>query len=305
MSFVRLSYFLRLTRPFFLLGGILLYLLGVAAALVDGTPFHLAYFLLGQLLVTSIQLMVHYANEYFDQDVDRAITDRTWFSGGSGVLASGALPPVTALRAAQVCLGIALFVLLAVLAVNRSPALAALLALALLAGWFYSAPPLRLVSRGWGEVTASLVVALFVPLAGFLLQTGGNALPFSLLKLCLPLVLIHMSMLLAFEFPDQEADAAFAKRTLTVRLGPLPAAWLHHTLLLAAFGLIAFFTISSDLAQGGGLAFLALPLAIWQVFRLHWQRCHPTASYRWFAAGAVMLFALAAFLVLIGLLFSS
>ena len=45
---------------------------------------------LGQLLVTSIQLMTHYANEYYDYDVDAAVGPaRTPFSGGSGVLVGG------------------------------------------------------------------------------------------------------------------------------------------------------------------------------------------------------------------------
>jgi len=280
----------------------MLYILGVAAALVGGTPFHLAYFLLGQVLVTVVQLMVHYANEYFDQDVDKAATDRTWFSGGSGVLASGALPPVTALRAAQVCLGTALIILLLILGLDRSPGLAALLVLALLAGWFYSAPPLSLVNRGLGEAAASLIVALSVPLTGFLLQTGGSSVPAVLLKLCLPLVLIHMSMLVAFEFPDREADAAFGKRTLTVRLGLRRAAWLHHGLLGLAFGLLGVYAASGGLGRGEYLVFLALLLALWQAFRLRWQLRHPEASYRWFTAGAVGLFALTTLLSLVGII---
>ncbi len=63
MSAIQRRAFLVLTRPFFLLGGVLLYLLGVTFALAGGIPFQLGYFVLGQLLVTSVQLMVHYANE--------------------------------------------------------------------------------------------------------------------------------------------------------------------------------------------------------------------------------------------------
>lgn len=302
MSLVQVGAFLRLTRPFFLTGGALLYVLGAAAAFVSGTPFHLAYFLLGQLLVTAVQLMVHYANEYFDLEVDRAASKRTWFSGGSGVLARGALPPVTALRAAQVCLGAALFVLILILVLDRSPAVGALAGLGMLAGWFYSAPPVRLVSRGLGEAAASLVVALSVPLTGFLLQTGGNVLPASLLWLCVPLSLLHMSMLVAFEFPDLESDAAFDKRTLAVRLGPQRAAGLHHGLLALAFGLFVAFIFSGSLRLSAALVFPALPLALWQSLRLHWQLRHPQATYHWFTMGAVSLFAFSAFLTLIGLL---
>ncbi len=276
-----------------------MYLLGVAVALTAGKPFQIGYFLLGQLLVTSVQLMVHYVNEYFDQDVDRAVTDRTWFSGGSGVLANGALPPITALRAAQVCLALSLVILFVILALDRSPVLAVLLVLVLLGGWFYSAPPIRLVGRGWGEATASLALALSVPLTGFLLQTGGSNVPLSFITLCLPLVLFLMSVTLAIEFPDREADAAYGKRTLTVRLGLRRAAWLYYGLLGLAFAICSAIAVFGSPNGGKTLVFLALPLAIWQVLRLRWQLHHPRASLRWFTFGAVGLFALAAFLAFV------
>ncbi len=301
MSAARLSAFFHMTRPFFLLGGVLQYILGVTFALAAGTPFHLGYFLLGQVLVTSVQLMVHYANEYYDQDVDAAVTDRTWFSGGSGMLASGALSGSTALRAAQVCLALALATLAAVLVLDGSPVLAVLLIMTLMAGWFYSAPPLRLVSRGWGEATASLVLAFFVPLTGYLLQTGGSAIPLSFLRLCLPLVLLLMSVTLAIEFPDREADAAFGKRTLTVRLGLRRAGRLYLGLVGLAFGIYSAYAVFGIKNPGDGMEFLALPLACWQAYRLQWQLRQPAASYRWFAAGAVALFSLAAFFTLVGL----
>ncbi len=303
MSAIQLRAFLVLTRPFFLLGGVLLYLLGVTFALAGGIPFHPSYFVLGQLLVTSVQLMVHYANEYYDQDVDGAVTDRTWFSGGSGMLASGALSGSLALRAAWVCLALALVILTAALVLDGSPVLAALLVLTLLASWFYSAPPLRLVSRGWGEATASLVLALSVPLTGYLLQTGGSTIPLSLLTLCLPLVLLLMSVTLAIEFPDREADAAFGKRTLTVRLGLRQVGWLYLGLIGLAFGLYGAYTLFGVKNLGEGWVFLALPLACWQAYRLHWQLRHPAASYRWFEVGAVALFSLTAFFTLAALLF--
>ena len=82
---------------------------------------------------------------------------------------------------------------------------------------------------------------------------------------------IRMSMLVAFEFPDRETDAAFGKRTLTVRLGAWRAAWLHHGLLILAFGLFAAFLFSGSLSRGIYLVFLALPLAAWQAVRLLWQ----------------------------------
>ena len=169
MSVREVKAFIRLTRPFFLLGGVLLYLLGVVSALHEGVQFNLGHFLVGQALVTSIQLMVHYANEYYDRDVDAAgENNRTWFSGGSGVLAGRTLGPGVALAGRTLGPGVALAagrvygaasLGLLVAAALQAPLAGALGGLALLAGWSYSAPPLRLMGRGWGELSASLIVA--------------------------------------------------------------------------------------------------------------------------------------------------
>jgi 1,4-dihydroxy-2-naphthoate octaprenyltransferase len=251
-----------LTRPFFLLGGVLFYLLGVVMALADGARFSLGHFLLGQALVTSIQLMVQYSNEYYDREVDAAGKNRTWFSGGSGALGAGTVNPGVALAAALAC-GAASLALLAV-AASQAPWAGVLGGLALLAGWAYSAPPLRLMGRGWGEASASLIVVFLTPLTGLVLQAGNKPLPPVFFAACLPLVLIHMAMLVTFELPDQENDLAFGKRNLVVRLGPERAAWLHNGLLVLAFGLYAGVVLSGLGGKAGRFVLFALPLAVWQ-----------------------------------------
>jgi 1,4-dihydroxy-2-naphthoate polyprenyltransferase len=303
MKITKIGAFIRLTRPFFLLGGVLLYLLGVTITLSAGGKFNPGHFLMGQIMVTSIQLMVQYANEYFDRDVDLAGTkNRTWFSGGSGVLPSGLLEPVIALRAAQVSAGISA-ILLAIISI-QTPVMSIIGLLVLFAAWSYSAPPLRLVSRGWGEFTASMILAIFVPLTGLVLQTGLNFFPPIFLQVCLPLVPIHMSMMIAFEFPDLETDAAFGKQTLTVRLGLRRAAWLHNGLIGGAFLFYGMLPLRGVLGISGRYILLALPLAIWQMIRIGWHLNHKEAEYHWLTTGAVSLFGLTVILLLLGFWFS-
>jgi 1,4-dihydroxy-2-naphthoate polyprenyltransferase len=269
MSFKKVMAFIKLTRPFFLLGGVLLYLLGVVIALNEGVGFNLGHFLAGQALVTSIQLMVQYSNEYYDREVDAAAGEnRTWFSGGSGALASGAVGPGVALAAARVC-GAASLVLLVVAAI-QAPLAGMLGGLAILAGWAYSAPPLKLMRRGWGELNASLIVAFLTPLTGLLLQAGIKPLPLVFFAASLPLVLIHMAMLVAFEFPDRENDLSFGKRTLVVQLGPRRAVWLHNGLLGLAFGLYAGFVLAGLAGTAGRYVLFVLPLAAWQAIWIGW-----------------------------------
>ncbi|TLM99576.1 hypothetical protein FDZ74_17810, partial [bacterium] len=204
----------------FLLGGFLLYALGAAAAARAGFAIHWPAYLLGQLVVTSIQLSAHYANEYYDREVDRlAAQNRTWFSGGSGILPTGVISPAAVRTAAFLCAELAVGG--GVLAGIHSPWMFAIVALSLPGSWFYSAPPLTLMSSGWGELTTSLIVVVGVPLAGYVMQAGPP--PAQFWPVCLPLLLLHGAMLMAFEIPDFDVDRSLGKRTLTVRLG-LPRA---------------------------------------------------------------------------------
>ncbi|MES1166090.1 MAG: prenyltransferase, partial [Verrucomicrobiota bacterium] len=85
--------FIRLGRPHFLLGGGLLFGLGAAIAVAGGAVFDVRLHCLGQAGITCVQLMTHYANDYFDLAADRANATPTRFSGGSRVLPSGVLSP--------------------------------------------------------------------------------------------------------------------------------------------------------------------------------------------------------------------
>lgn len=286
--------FLKLTRPIFLMGGFMLYALGVAAAVYEGANFDLGRYLTGQILVTCIQLMTHYANEYYDQPGDNLNTrNRTWFSGGSGVLAEGTFPPEMALTAARLFAGLGLVML--VVAATQVPVILVLGLISFFGAWFYSAPPIALVSTGWGELSASLVVAFLVPLVAYTMQTGGTISP-TILLISIPLVLVHLAMLIAFQIPDWNADQAVGKRTLAVRLGPASVSHLHNLALLAGFIVTLALVLSHS--PGAQFSLLALPLAVWQAFRIR-RYLPPTSEsspgpipYIWLTLPAVGLFAL-------------
>lgn len=289
--------FMRLTRPLFLLGGIILYALGAAAAWQNGFAIYPATYLLGQALVTAVQLMTHYANEYYDQETDRLNTaGRTWFSGGSGVLVEGSLPPQVAYRASLWMAATAL-VLLLPLGIH-SPVVFGLGLLSMLLAWFYSAPPLALARTGWGELSASLVVAFLVPFVSYAQQTGGRV-DTSLLLACLPLVLVHWAMLVAFQIPDIAADMQAGKRTLSVRLGMRRALHLHNVLLVLA-GLAGAWMLMAG-SPALRFSWAALPLAVWQsVAAFAYLRPVPPRNL-WLTMRALGLFALCAFLWLVGI----
>jgi 1,4-dihydroxy-2-naphthoate octaprenyltransferase len=214
--------FLRLSRPKFLVGGFAAFALGAAVAAYEGTPISPALYAAGQTMVTAFHLMTHYANDYFDRSSDRHGRS-TAFSGGSGVLVSGALAPGMALAAALACAGIGALAA-AGFACAGQPVVAGIgVAIGVLA-WSYSAPPLRLAARGWGEVDTALVVAILVPLAGYSVCT--NAVDGLAIAATLAPALAMFAMMIAVEWPDQAADAAGGKRNLVVRFGSAAAARL-------------------------------------------------------------------------------
>ena len=217
MSFRQaLASLVRLGRPLFLVGGFIFFGLGTAIACYEGYDLGAHLWLWGQAAVTATQLMTHFANDYFDLDADRANRTPTYWSGGSRVLVETALAPRWALYMALVLLAVALAATAQASRSAGAPAIAVLL-VAVILSWFYSAPPLRLHSRGVGELTVALVVPVLTTLAGYTLQTGriGRA-P---LLAALPLAFFQFAMLLAIEFPDAEGDALAGKRCLC----PAPA----------------------------------------------------------------------------------
>ncbi len=261
--------FLRLSRPWYLLGGVLFYLLGVGMARYLGTELEWGVVLHGQLWVSAMQLCVHYLNEYFDHAQDAGHASRTPFSGGSGALGQGKdqLRPQVALVAAGTTLAL---LAAATNGLARAGALTApaliIMALIFFGSFFYSVPPLRLAVSGYGELTASIVLAALVPALGFVLQSGAMH---RLLALStFPLVALTLASMLSLEFSDYAQDVRTQKRTLFVRIGWEQGLRLHHAMVMAGYALMAG-ALAAGLPAAIALPpLVSLPLAALQVWQL-------------------------------------
>ncbi len=263
----RLLAFARLGRPKFLVGGLVFYGLGAALAAVDGAVIDWRGYAWGQALVSSTQLMTHYSNDYFDLEADRANSTPTHWSGGSRVLLSGEIAPRVALSAAAVLAACAVILTLRLTLRAGTGGCFLIIAPSLIAlSWAYSAPPLRLLSRGFGELTTALVVTLLTPLLGFCLQLGElRLLP---LLSCLPLCGLQFAMLLTIELPDAAGDAALGKRTLVVRCGAEWGARACVVIVAASFAALPILVLCGLPWPIAVLAAFAAPLAAWQCARL-------------------------------------
>lgn len=138
----------------------------------------------------------------------------------------------------------------------------------LLVGWAYSAPPLKLQSRGVGEL--GIVTGwLLVTLGSDFVQRGH--LSFQPVAAGLGFALLVANVLFINQFPDVKADARTGKRTVVVRLGPARAQWGYLAIALSAYLWVLV------LSWRGSLPVLALvslgpavlSLAAWRQLRCH------------------------------------
>jgi 1,4-dihydroxy-2-naphthoate octaprenyltransferase len=222
------------TRPAFLGVTLVGCLLGLAAAFADGVALDA----LSAFLTLAFALVAHAGinvlNDYYDalNGSDAANAERRFpYTGGSRFIQNGVL----SLRATGVfgCSLLAAVVPAGLwLAHQSAPGLLGIGLAGLAIGWAYSAPPLKLMSRGLGEAAVACGWLIVVLGADFVQRGAFSATP---LAAGLSYALHVANLLFINQFPDVKADAAAGKRNLVVRLGPHRARWLYPVILGGAF----------------------------------------------------------------------
>ena len=296
MTRKNLILFIKLSRLHFLLGAVLLYALGAGIAHYLGAEINWGVYLLGQVWVSLIQLSTHYLNEYFDATADKENSHRTLFSGGSGAIGEGKLSREVPLRAAIVCLALAAyFTLLLLRTAQPGVTLIFLLSLIFLGAFFYSTPPVRLATSGYGELTTAILVSNLVPGLAFLLQEGGFH---RLLAMAtFPLTFLHLAMMLAFEIPDYAADLKHRKLTLMVRIGWERGMVLHNIFILSAYLVLGLGVLLGLPLPIAWPAFLTLPVSLVQIWILNRIVDGAKPPYKTLTLLAVAIFGVTAYLL--------
>jgi 1,4-dihydroxy-2-naphthoate octaprenyltransferase len=229
---------LRMTRPAFLTVTAVACLLGLSTAAACSGGLNLPRAVATVLLALVAHAGANVLNDYCDarNGADAANRDGLFpFTGGSRLIQNGAVSVADTGRWAAFLL-LALVPLGLWLAALSGPGLLALGAVGLFLAWAYSAPPLVLMSRGLGEAAVALAWWLMVIGADYT-QRGHFSVITAATAVSLALLLANI--LLINGFPDAASDAAVGKRTLVVRLGPVPAAGLYLGLVLLAHGWLA------------------------------------------------------------------
>ncbi len=222
---------LRIIRIHIVIGGFLAFSLGALLAIVAGGSFNLIFFALSYVVVFLGDLSSHYSNDYFDVEVDKYIEQKKFFSG-SNILVDN--PDIRSLsRLISVALLISSNALAAILVILGAPIEFLIIILgASLVGWFYSAPPLRLISRGFGEFAVACVTGFVIPGLGYLAIRGHFDPLF--FYFTLPFIMYGLMLSLSLQVPDIKVDSKANKRNLAVRLGERWSFFLIFAIALCA-----------------------------------------------------------------------
>lgn len=225
--------YLLATRPAFLTITVAGIALGLAAAPAFNGLFAATTLILALLTHAGVNVL----NDYYDEcnGTDRRNTERLYpFTGGSRFIQNGVLS-----AAQMLAWGLILFALVVagglwLMRVSNSQLFWVGLA-GLVIGWAYSAPPLKLNSRGLGELCV---------FAGFMLIVLGTALVqgatihSALLWIGAPYALLVTNVLYMNQFPDRSADLASGKRHWVARLPAAQAAYGYPLIAGLAAGTV-------------------------------------------------------------------
>ena len=246
--------YLLATRPAFLTIALAGCLLGFATALDAAFSWPLA--LLTVLLAVATQAGVNVFNDYYDHlnGTDAVNVDRLFpFTGGSRFIQNGVMSP-------RQMLGWALALFAGVIAgglwliETRGAGLFWIGLAGLAIGWAYSAPPLKLNSRGLGEICVAAGFLLIVAGADFVQRGVLSAKPW---LLGLPYALLVTNILYINQFPDRAADIQAGKRHWVARLEPAVAARGYWLILGLAAALLAGLVLEDALPAQALLSLLA------------------------------------------------
>lgn len=272
----------RMTRPAFLLLTVVACVLGTATASACGCGLDWSLALGATALAALAHAMGNVLNDLHDarSGADAANSQGIFpFTGGSRLIQNGL---VNERQTADLAKALLLFLVPAglLLAVRAGGGVIVLGLAGLLLAWAYSAPPLKLMSRGLGELTVALVWFLVVVGADYVQRRQFFVIPASAAA---GFALMVAAVLLVNGLPDADADARTGKRTLAVRLGPTATALLFTWLVLGAHAWLAFsvWLLIPPVPALWGLVSLPLGLAalvwVWR-FRHCPQRLKPALA---------------------------
>ncbi len=257
-----LKVWLRAVRIRFLLASIISVCLGLAINSWQNKTIDIGFAVLTFVGVAALHASVDLLNDYWDykRQIDTD-TQRTKFSGGTGVLPEGLLKPQQVYRAGVLMLIIgsaigAFFIF------ERGITIAVILGFAIVSIYFYST---RIVDSGLGEVFVAVKGSMIV-LGTYFVQSSHITLE--------PVIagivsgVLSSTVLFVNSFPDYDADKKHGRKTLVIVLGKHRAASAVWAFPSTIYGIILAGVISGIFPVMSLITLSTMPMAIRSIISL-------------------------------------
>jgi len=251
-----LKVWLRAVRIRFLLASIISVALGLAINSWQNNTFDIGFAALTFVGVAALHASVDLLNDYWDykRQIDTD-TQRTKFSGGTGVLPEGLLKPQQVYRAGMLMLIIgsavgAFFIF------ERGITIAVILGFAIVSIYFYST---RIVDSGLGEVFVAIKGAMIVLGTYFVQSSHITSEP---IIAGIVSGVLSSTVLFVNSFPDYDADKKHGRKTLVIVLGKDKASstiWVFPGII---YGIIVAGVVSGIFPIVSLMTLATIPMAV-------------------------------------------
>jgi len=256
-------------RANFLVLSVFLVLIGLALSLKypssEGQFF--SFFKAALLVagVVSAHISVNLFNEYSDffSKIDFN-TNRTPFSGGSGMMVSGKSSPPAVLRLAIITLIISFLI-----GVYFSVVAHWIIMVFAITGAFSIVFYTPVLSKHMlGELFAGLSLGTLVVLGSYISVRAGDGvifremIPEEVLWLSIPPGILTSLLLFINQFPDVEADRKGGRNHLVIRFGKKISAWIYASGMFICFAIILILPLIGISSFWVYIALLPIPLAV-------------------------------------------
>ena len=253
---MRVLVWLRIIRIKFLLASIIAITNGILYSYLTYNIFNIIDALLTYVGVIFLHASVDIFNDYWDykRGIDTT-TNRTKFSGGTGVLPEKKLDPRIVYKAGFVCMIIGLTIG-GYFIFQSGLLIAIILGITTLSIYFYST---TIVNIGLGETLVAVKGTMIVIGTSFV-QSGIVDLPIVYLGIIIGI--LSSIVLYIASFPDFDADKEKGRKTLVILIGKNKSAQIFPLLIILIYSLISIGIIMHYLPIYSILIFSSLIFAI-------------------------------------------
>ncbi len=217
MKINEIAYLIKLGRLPLIATTLILYILGIVFAIALNNSFDFLKFIVGLAIATTALLSMSYCNNYYDAEADQ-YNKPTAFSGGSGQILHNKKLRTSIKYLSFIFMAFSiLLAIIFVLIFSFSIVFLFYVIIGNLLAWFYTAPPLKLVYRGLGEISTMIAIGFMIPGLGYYALAGQ--LDYLFLIFIFPFMMFLGAWIINAEIPDLEGDRRGIKKTVIVRKG--------------------------------------------------------------------------------------